>query len=327
MLFGIERPMEKYLQWIDERRETRSLAIEDRLFIGRVCPGIDPRKRILLSDPVVSRNHAEITFAAGRFYICDTSTNGTWVNGVRVTPGSSREIFHGDIIRIGDTAFTLVCPSTETEAPGADGEMELTRITQLEVPVTSLVADIKGFTEFSRFHDSSEVYELVKILFARFSAIVEDCHGTVKDFAGDAIFAFWEHAGENQREMALGACRAALGQMAVLSGILREFSERIADVATLNMGWGVTTGKATIAHYGSRNVDLALVGDSINLAFRLSSLGGRQLPEKILLCEKTAALVKRDFEIMNLGPVSIKGRAEPEPVFALKPPPEPSKNP
>jgi class 3 adenylate cyclase len=65
--------------------------------------------------------------------------------------------------------------------------------------------------------------------------------------------------------------------------------------------------------------DLALVGDSINLAFRLSSLGSRALPEPILVCEKTAPLVEKHFKLIDLGPMEIKGRVEPAPVFALKP--------
>ena len=312
--------MKAHLQWTDEDRQPQRLEIRDRVFIGRVCPGIEPAKRILLSDPVVSRNHAEISVSSGHIYICDTSTNGTWVNGVRVTPGASREVLHGDVIRIGDTSFILMKPDIRTQSIQMEEEAELTRITRVQVPVTSLVADIKGFTTFSSLHDSSEVYELVNTLFSRFSTIIEDCHGTVKDYIGDAIFAFWEHSREDSLSMAVWACRAAVGQLSILTDMLQELSGRIPGVKDLTMGWGITTGEATIAHFGSRVADLALVGDSINLAFRLSSLGSRALPEPILVCEKTAPLVEKHFELIDLGPTEIKGRVKPATVFALKPP-------
>jgi len=311
--------MSPSLHWTDENRQPCSLDIVDRVFIGRVCAGIDPQKRILLDDAVVSRNHAEITVSGAHVYIADTSTNGTWVNGVRVTPGATREILDGDIIRIGDAVITVAHPRMETVVDTDDSAAELTRVTRLQVPVTSLVADIKGYTAFTRLHDSTEVYDLVAVLFDRFGTIVETCHGTVKDYVGDAIFAFWEHADTDSPNMAVWACRAALEQIAMLQDMLQELAGRIPGVENLAMGWGVTTGKVTIAHYGSRVADLALVGDSINLAFRLSSLGGRTLPEPILLCENTAARVSDHFDLGNLGPVSIKGRSEPEPVFALKP--------
>lgn len=309
--------MKPHLTWTDEDQAIQRMEILDRVFIGRVCPGIDPQKRILLSDPAVSRNHAEISVAGLRVHIVDTSSNGTWVNGVRVTPGASREIFHGDTLRIGETRFRVVCPRTGSRAETPELDAEMTRITRVQVPVSSLVADIKGFTTFTARHDSSEVYELINTLFNRFSNIVEDCHGTVKDYIGDAIFAFWEHTRAESPNTAVWACRAAYGQMAILTDMLKELAGKIPGVETLNMGWGVTTGEVTIAHFGSRIADLALVGDSINLAFRLSSLGGREIPEPILLCRKTASLIDPHFQTVDLGPVAIKGRSAPEPVFAL----------
>lgn len=39
-----------YLQWIDENGELRRLDIVDRVFIGRVCRGIDETRRIAISS-------------------------------------------------------------------------------------------------------------------------------------------------------------------------------------------------------------------------------------------------------------------------------------
>jgi class 3 adenylate cyclase len=83
------------------------------------------------------------------------------------------------------------------------------------------------------------------------------------------------------------------------------------------MGWGITTGKVTMSHYGSRAADLALVGDCTNLAFRLSGLANKELSEKIVICSQTADLVRGELELKDLGSVPIKGRAGKEHIFAL----------
>ncbi|HEY0075111.1 MAG TPA: M48 family metalloprotease [Abditibacteriaceae bacterium] len=58
---------------------------------------------ICLDDEQVSQSHAEISFDGLNFYIADcTSTNGTWLNGHRITSASLRE---GDAVHIGRTTL------------------------------------------------------------------------------------------------------------------------------------------------------------------------------------------------------------------------------
>jgi len=52
-----------YLEWIDENQEMRRLEVVDRVFIGRICRGIDETRRIIIIHPSVSRDHAEINIA------------------------------------------------------------------------------------------------------------------------------------------------------------------------------------------------------------------------------------------------------------------------
>jgi len=84
------------------------------------------------------------------------------------------------------------------------------------------------------------------------------------------------------------------------------------------MGWGITTGKVTISHYGSLVAEPAVVGDCINLGFRLSGLANKERSDKIIMCFNTAALVQPDFILKDLGKIPIKGRRDREHLFALK---------
>ena len=84
------------------------------------------------------------------------------------------------------------------------------------------------------------------------------------------------------------------------------------------LGWGLTTGQITLSHYGSRSADLALVGDCINLAFRLSSMASKTVREPIVICRQTAMLVTNKLPLMDLGDQKIRGRTGMEHLFAVR---------
>jgi class 3 adenylate cyclase len=306
-----------YLEWIDKKDRTRRLEIVDKVFIGRSCKGVDPQKRILVRDAQVSRDHAVISRRAKFLQITDSSKNGTWVNGVRLAAGSSSDVSDGDIIGIGESTFSVHYPESVTDTRDKALLTAGTIVTPSEVVVTNMVADVREFTTFSQAHDSAAVYSLMKEIFETFSTIVSKFKGTIKDYAGDAVYAFWDHYLEPVDGQAVLACRAAVHQLQTIKEIRMRLSEKGIDVENLQMGWGITTGKVTMSHYGSRSADLALVGDCTNLAFRLSGMANKELSHKIVICAQTAELVRNDLAVNDLGSVPIKGRTGREHIFGL----------
>jgi len=306
-----------YLEWVDESRQTQQLEIVDKVFIGRSCKGVDPQKRILVQDEQVSRDHAVISRRAEQLQITDRSKNGTWVNGIRLAAGASSYLGDGDTIRLGEFSFRVFYPENVTDVTDAAILTDGTRVTPTEIIVTNVVADVREFTTFSQENASSDVYALMKEIFDTFSAIVYNFKGTIKDYAGDAVYAFWDHAVEPISTQAVLACQAAIQQTQTINEIRTKLSGKNIASDNLQMGWGITTGKVTMSHYGSRAADLALVGDCTNLAFRLSGLANKQLSEKIVICSQTAELIRNDLKIKDLGNVEIKGRTGKEHVFGL----------
>ena len=96
-----------------------------------------------------------------------------------------------------------------------------------------------------------------------------------------------------------------------------ELSGKYADVENLRMGWGVTTGPVTVSHYGQRTADLAIVGDCINLASRLSGMANKDILENILICSHTAELVGDRIALKDIGMQAIQGRQGREHLFSL----------
>ena len=306
-----------YLEWIDENRQTRHLEIVDKVFIGRSCKGVDPQKRILVQDAQVSRDHAVISRRSEHLQITDRSKNGIWVNDTRLAAGASSKLVDGDTISLGEFSLRVFCPENVTHVTDPAILTDGTRVTPTEIMVTNVVADVREFTTFSQAHASSDVYAVMKEIFDTFSAIVYNYKGTIKDYAGDAVYAFWDHAVGPISKQAVLACQAAIQQTQTINEIRSKLGGQNIAADNLQMGWGITTGSVTMSHYGSRAADLALVGDCTNLAFRLSGLANKELSEKIVICSQTAELIRNDLKIKDLGTVAIKGRTGKEHVFGL----------
>jgi class 3 adenylate cyclase len=306
-----------FLEWVDDKGQTQHLEIVDKIFIGRSCKGVDPQKRILVQDAQVSRDHAVISRRAEHLKITDRSKNGIWVNGTRLAAGASSELADGDTISLGEFSLRVFNPESVTHVTDAAILTDGTRVTPTEIVVTNVVADVREFSTFSQANASSDVYALMKEIFDTFSAIVYNFKGTIKDYAGDAVYAFWDHAAEPISKQAVLACEAAIQQTQTINEIRAKLCGKNIAADNLQMGWGITTGKVTMSHYGSRAADLALVGDCTNLAFRLSGLANKELSEKIVICSQTAELIRSDLKIKDLGAVAIKGRTGKEHVFGL----------
>ncbi len=99
--------------------------------IGRSSEALDT------TDQTISRRHAELTPDAGRWYIRDLhSSNGTFVNGVRVTT-ERRMLKLGDQIRTGATLF--VYGDTEKKKPKSDS-IRMVRRGEIDISVESTAA-------------------------------------------------------------------------------------------------------------------------------------------------------------------------------------------
>lgn len=306
------------LEWVDQSNALQRVEILDRIFIGRLCKGIEDQKKILIDSPSVSRDHAFLERAGPGVKITDTGKNGTWLNGIRMAAGSTREIGEGDTFRIGESSFRLLLSEDGLVREGDYTPADVTKITSSEMIVTNLVADVRSFSQFSQQHPSSEVFDIVQEIFSTFSTLVNEHGGTIKDYAGDAVYAFWTHRVGLQENAAVSACRAAMAQ---LENFRRTLAKRLVNhpgIGSLEMGWGISTGPVTMSHYGVRAADMALVGDCINLGFRLSDLANKKFPDEIVICSQTAELVSESLRLKDLGEITVRGRTGREHIYALE---------
>ena len=78
---------------------------------SEACLGRSPRCDYTVQDEAVSRRHAVLSYADGRWWVDDCgSANGTFLNGWRVS--SATEVRPGDELTLANCRFTLRAPAT-----------------------------------------------------------------------------------------------------------------------------------------------------------------------------------------------------------------------
>lgn len=94
---------------------------------------------VVLLDPSVSREHARLMHTANGWWVENLSTKSPmWVEGRQITPGDSRSVLPGEVLRFGQSRLQLVASSQHTPAPSYAGTLE--QVTD-EVGHTDPVAD------------------------------------------------------------------------------------------------------------------------------------------------------------------------------------------
>jgi pSer/pThr/pTyr-binding forkhead associated (FHA) protein len=77
-----------------------------------VTIGRDAKNDLTFTSATVSREHASVTFRDGRWYVEDRgSFNGTFLNGIRVQPGTPLPLRHADRIGIGEETVLFSWPA------------------------------------------------------------------------------------------------------------------------------------------------------------------------------------------------------------------------
>jgi class 3 adenylate cyclase len=157
--------------------------------------------------------------------------------------------------------------------------------------------------------------ESVNRVFARLEAEVQELGGTLKEFQGDALFAFWER-GSNGCHATL-ACRAALHLEKTVRKLAADPSVWSIAGFPLRMDFALATGLVTISGYGSDGaLSLSMVGESVVLAFRIEKYANKKTGP-IIACPITRQIAGDDFKFKDLGKHRPKGFDQEQNLFGL----------
>ena len=169
--------------------------------------------------------------------------------------------------------------------------------------VTSLFADISGFTTLSEQLDDPEaLHGIIAPVIGRLAAIAERYGGFIAKYAGDALLVFFG-APVAHEDDAARALLVALDMHRDLPSILADLP---AEAQGLELHIGVNTGRVISGRFGGeiRN-DYSILGDAVILAQRLESVAG---PGTTLVGADTFELTKEQFELESVGELALKGK-------------------
>ena len=175
--------------------------------------------------------------------------------------------------------------------------------------VSVLFCDLVGFTAASEA-DPEDVRARIRPYHARLRQEIERYGGTVEKFIGDAVMAVFGAPVAHEDD----AERAVRAGLRIVEAI-EELNESDASLA-LQVRLGINTGEAVVA-LGARpeQGEGIVTGDVVNTAARIESaapVGG------VAVGEQTFRATSQVFEYAPLQPVSVKGKAEPVPLWQAK---------
>ncbi len=177
-----------------------------------------------------------------------------------------------------------------------------------EREVTSMFADIRGFTAMAEKMTPHQVITFLNHYFGDMTDLIFAHEGTLDKYVGDALFALWGSPLPD-KDHAYKAVKCALAIQEKLKTQHRK------DIPPINLGIGICSGPAVVGNMGSKQrQEFTAIGDTINTSSRLS---GTASGGQIMITESTYKMIKGRVEVKQLEPLKVKGKEKPLIVYEV----------
>jgi class 3 adenylate cyclase len=183
------------------------------------------------------------------------------------------------------------------------------------VHASVMFSDIRGFTSLVESQPPEETIELLNTYYTLMFDAISGQGGVVNQMVGDGLMAIFG-APLPLADSATAAVNAAreMIEMVQMLGV-----ERLSEgKKEIRIGIGIATGDMVAGYTGTQDrATYTCVGDTVNLAARLEA-HTKVAGEAILIDAATRAALGEKAPVTALGPVEIRGKAEPVAVFAVR---------
>jgi class 3 adenylate cyclase/putative methionine-R-sulfoxide reductase with GAF domain len=171
--------------------------------------------------------------------------------------------------------------------------------------ISSLFADLRGFTAFAETAAPEELFEVLREYHAVLGELIPAYQGTLEHFAGDGVMVFFNDPLPVD-EHELQAIRLALAAQDRFAELAVGWRKRGIDLA---LGIGIEAGYATLGRIGFEGrFDYAALGPATNLASRLCSHAS---PGLTLIGQRVFAATEEAVETTPAGSLDLKGFGRP----------------
>lgn len=178
--------------------------------------------------------------------------------------------------------------------------------------VTMVFADIQGSTSSAERLDPEDWAEIMNGAFEHLISPIYRYEGTLAQLRGDAVLAFFG-APIAHEDDPVRAIRAGLEIAEAMNAYSVEV-DRTWGIP-IHVRVGINTGLVVVGAMGSDlRVEYTALGDAINVAARMEQTAE---PGNVRVTGHTLSLTGGAFEAEDLGPVEVKGKAEPVPAYRV----------
>jgi class 3 adenylate cyclase len=211
-------------------------------------------------------------------------------------------------------SFSLYVPKSLVQRLMARGDV--TDIRSEVRQVTVFMTDIVGFTTLAEQMSAEETAAFLNDHLALVTTCIEAEGGVVDKFMGDAVMALWG-ALEPEPDQASRAVAAAMRIVEALK------SANYDNPHPIKLRIGIHSGMVVAGNIGApARMNYTVVGDAVNIAQRLESLGKSLLPTSetaILISAEVAHELDQTIETQSLGQHELRGRKGAAEVFTINP--------
>jgi adenylate cyclase len=179
---------------------------------------------------------------------------------------------------------------------------------------TVFFSDIRSFTSISEKLEPEEVVEFLNQYMTRMVQCVNLTNGVVDKFIGDAVMAVWGAPVSYGND-----CRNAINGALLMRYELLLFNRGRGSEKKpiIRIGCGINTGPVLAGQIGSEErMEYTVIGDTVNLASRIESLN-KPFGTDILISEDTYFLVKDIYRVEPMQKIKVKGKSEPQQIYAV----------
>ncbi|MGA7490367.1 MAG: adenylate/guanylate cyclase domain-containing protein [Xanthobacteraceae bacterium] len=175
--------------------------------------------------------------------------------------------------------------------------------------LTVMFCDLVGSAALSARLDPEDMWEVIASYHAHIGEVIGRHQGMIARYMRDGVLAYFGYP-RAQEDDAEQAVRAALALVHAVANFRTHVD------AALQVRIGIATGTVIVTELliDETPAEQAVVGETPNLAARLQTLAE---PGTVLICPSTRRLTGGHFDYRDLGPVALKGWAEPVPVWQV----------
>lgn len=207
-------------------------------------------------------------------------------------------------------AYRRFIASELIEMMGFKGLDEVVPGGYLEKRMTIMFCDIRDFTMQTERMSPKDSFGFVNSFMGTMAPLIKDGGGIIDKFIGDAVMAIFPGASDS-------GVKTAVTMIEALDNL--NHTRRTGDRTHIRAGIGLNTGMAMVGTVGgSERMATTVIGDAVNLAFRLEGLT-KSYGSPIIVSENTFYSLNepKRHKIRFLDRITVKGKSQPQSIYEV----------